>query len=162
MNKKKSAFIISGLISLIVISLIIFFLLNKSEKKIVICLPIDFSISRSNSVHGLKDGLLMAYVDLAQAAPSLPCHSDAKIQEYLQKQLTLTLQKWWLENRLQSTMQAEIHIITILNKDEYARSNFNSALRHGKMIFKREEGQIKPIETKLFFDNLRTNLGKNP
>jgi hypothetical protein len=133
---------------------------NQSSGVVQSCPPIEIQIDRSNSVHGLKGGILFAYVDLTRDAPALICHSDAEIQAVLADIVGSSVSQWWSEDRLRAATKAEVHIITILDKDEYAKASFNSALVHGQLDFVRESGAIKPQPAKLTFDNLRSAFSK--
>ena len=133
---------------------------NQSTRTTQLCPPIEIQIDRLNSVHGLKLGILFAYVDLTKDAPALICHSDAEIQAVLADVVGNSVSQWWSEDRLRTATKAEVHIITILDKDEYAKANFNSALVHGQLDYVREHGAIKPQPAKLTFDNLRSAFSK--
>lgn len=101
------------------------------------CAELNIKIDRSNSVHGLKDGILFSYIDLNAFAPSLACHPNAAITEHLLLLVTAEVAKWWEEPRLAEADTAEVHIINILDKDEYARADFDSAIAYGVVRFRK-------------------------
>lgn len=124
------------------------------------CAETEVYIDRSNSVHGLKNGNLFAYVDLAEMVPDLSCHSDEDIQNMVLMAVSESVATWWQQERFAKIANAEIHIITILNKDEYARASFDSAQTHGKIDFVREGDNIKAMPVTLNFDSMRTAIKK--
>jgi hypothetical protein len=160
MSARKSMGIVAVLVA---VALGIFLMLpgkSTAPQPAAECAPIQIVIDRTNSVHGLKNGSLFAYVDLTQMAKNLACHSDTEITDALLRTLTPMVTTWWQEPRLKDVPRAEVHIISILNKDEYARANFNAALMHGKIEFAHEAGQASVTTSDLKFDNLRAEIEK--
>lgn len=122
------------------------------------CPETEVVIDRSNSVHGLKEGNLFAYVDLAEVAADLNCHSDEDIQKMVMDAVTKSVTEWWQEERLSKATKAEVHVISILDKDEYAKADFNSALTHGKVEFTRDGKKIEAAPITLDFKNMKEKL----
>lgn len=132
--------------------------LKPGQSAPVECAPLTIVIDRANTVYGLKEDNIFAYVDLAEMAPVLSCHTDTEIQDALLPALTASVDQWWQEPRLSKAQSAQVHIISILDKDEYARANFNAAQTHGKVDFTREGGKATPQPASLTFDNMRAKL----
>ena len=124
------------------------------------CAPIDIQIDRGNSVHGIKNDMFFAYVDLATMAPHLVCHSDDIIKTALIANVTSIVDEWWEKERFQDLSAAEIHIITIFDKDEYARASFDSAQMHGLIKLSRKDGLVAYDSDSLTFDNMRSSMNK--
>lgn len=133
---------------------------HKGTEPAADCKPAEVAIDRENSVHGLKDGKLFAYVDLAAMSQDLACNSDAVIQAAVATAVTTAVNEWWKEERLAKADAAEIHIISILDKDEYVKADFNAALVHGKLEYARAGGKVEAKPATLAFDNMRKALDK--
>lgn len=124
---------------------------NNAEPQQSACPLLNIAIDRTNSVHGLKDGKLFSYVDLNEYTPSLACHSKQEIVDFLLPVVSAEVSEWWKEPRLASADTAEVHVISILNKDEYARANFGSAVTYGVIKYRREAGIAKMISYEMDF-----------
>lgn len=120
------------------------------------CTEINLEIGRANSVHGKKEGKLFGYVDLAENAENLFCHEDSDIDIAVKSAVEKAVNEWWEKDRFTDLAQAEIHIITITDKDEYARADFNAAKQHGVLkLTKNESGEIAAEPSELDFSNMR-------
>ncbi len=138
----------------------VFLLQSPPQEPAAPCVAVEISIDNANSVHGLKDGKLFAYLDLAGYAQDLACHEDVKIQDMVAGQVTKAVAEWWKEGRLEKAQDAEVHVITILDKDEYAQASFNAALNHGKLTFRKTaEGAVEPLPATLDFSAMKARLG---
>lgn len=122
------------------------------------CPETEVVIDRTNSVHGLKEGKLFAYVDLAAMATDLNCHNDEAIQKMVMDAVVKSVNEWWQEERLAKATIGEVHVISILDKDEYAKADFNSALTHGKIDFTRDGDKIEAAPVTLDFSNMKEKL----
>lgn len=133
---------------------------GQSQKPVPVCAEVEISIDNGNSVHGLKDGKLFAYLDLAGYAQELACHEDARIQAMVAEKVTKSVTGWWKETRLEKARDAEVHVITILDKDEYAQAKFNAAMNHGKLEFRKgAQGTVEPLPATLDFSAMKAKLG---
>ena len=113
----------------------------------------NLSFNRDNSVFGIKDGKLYAYVDLA---------SNARLLRQLKTDVLTTLildasvksaSEWWKAPRFAKINTGIIDIITILNKDEYAKADFSSAIQHGKVYLKNGKNGVMVDHHTLDFEN---------
>ena len=119
------------------------------------CSEINLEIGRSNSVYGKKDGKLFGYVDLAENIEDLLCYENNDINLAVKLAVEKAVNDWWKTERFIKLTQAEIHIITILDKNEYARADFNAAKLHGVLNFTKKSGKIIAGKSELDFSNIR-------
>lgn len=115
----------------------------------------SITFNRDNSVFGIKGGQLYAYVDLARDAATLQkLDSEALTQIILDASRKAALE-WWKSPRFSELDSGVVDVITILDKDEYAKADFSSALMHGKVYLKRRKNDVIVERDTLEFDSLR-------
>lgn len=111
--------------------------------------------NRDNAVFGLKEGRLYAYVDLTSNAPELQKLDEQTLTKLVVAASVKAATEWWKTPRLSKVNAGVIDVITILNKDEYAKADFSSALMHGKIFLTRNKGGVVLERHTLDFANLR-------
>lgn len=110
--------------------------------------------TQDNTVTGLKDKQLYMYVDLSSDAEALRCLTEPVIIKMVLKAAQDAAEKSWVQPKFAQTGKGVIDVITILNKDEYAKADFASALRHGQVKFVRENAKVTVESNSLTFKNL--------
>lgn len=110
--------------------------------------------TQDNTVTGLKDKQLYMYVDLSSDAEALRCLTEPVIIKMVLKAAQEAAEKSWVQSKFAHTNNGVIDVITILNKDEYAKADFASALRHGQVKFVRKNAKVAVESNSLTFKNL--------
>jgi hypothetical protein len=114
----------------------------------------NLSFNRDNSVVGIKDGKLYAYVDLANNARQLRQLKTDMLTTLILDASVKSASDWWKAPRFAKINTGTIDVITILNKDEYAKADFSSALQHGKVYLKNGKNGVVVDHHTLNFENL--------
>jgi hypothetical protein len=93
--------------------------------------------NRDKAVFGIKEQELYAYVDLAGNARALQKMNAETLTKLVLDASVEAASGWWKAPRFSRLDTAVIDVITILNKDQYAKADFSSALMHGKVYLRR-------------------------
>jgi hypothetical protein len=107
-------------------------------------------IQGEDIIVGLKDGELHLVVDLFPYVPQLVELSAARSGEVLLQ--TATEQVLAQLPHYGSAERARVSFVSIKDRDEYARKDFATLLRHGWAVFRLEDGQPSLEENELSFD----------
>jgi len=125
-----------------------------SEAKATLVTP-SLTFNRDNAVFGVKNDQLYAYVDLASSAPTLHKLTSESLTKLVLDASSKAASEWWKSPRFSKLDSGVIDVITILNKDEYAKADFSSALMHGKVYLSRGKTGATVVRHTLNFENLR-------
>jgi hypothetical protein len=115
----------------------------------------SLTFNRDNAIFGVKKGQLYAYVDLASSAPMLQKLNSESLTKLVLDASSKAASEWWKSPRFSKLHSGVIDVITILNKDEYAKADFSSALMHGKVYLRHGKAGATVERHTLNFENLR-------
>ena len=115
----------------------------------------SFAFTKDNSVYGLKNGQLYSYVDLSGDINELKKLNEDAIVKIILNASKKSAAEWWKLPKFSTANSGVIDVITILNKDEYAKADFSSSLQHGKVYLRRTNGEVIIEKNTLNFSNLK-------